>query len=513
MFGGDDDFFGDLFDLDGDGKTSFEEAFLAHELFMSDEERKLEYGESDDDNLLSSYEDEDDEESDSDEIDDDSDEDDYGNSDTDDYTVTVPVSIKLEFGTDDSAEGVKRSDYLNERTYQAAEMLDSIERYPDIYGKTDYSKEIEKCRFILDNPNVTAAKYCNYQYGFLFAQAVKERFKLPINIPNDDNEIHTTFPELFDKMSRFNVEYAVRIWHWVLTMFSPYIKYGDDRGADELTSFIMCDIEEKQLLAAASYAEAHPHFVSVFLKTMPDIPCSTEEWLCLCIQNNAKNTAKTIFKGCLSSDKVECDAKERFVSCVLEKTCNYDETDTAKFFRDVLLPIVPKYADKPMKRKMSEWQSDISEYIKNNTEEPETDEPESDWRENCAYMRKSGIEPNNYESEDKCRKAYQDVCEAERQKQKEQRDAEINRRMTLCKELENGENITRYIYCAVLLPSVPHPYHYRTTDESIKIGDKVVVPVGEDNKEMTGTVASVEIHTELTVPFPIDRTKQILRKC
>lgn len=150
---------------------------------------------------------------------------------------------------------------------------------------------------------------------------------------------------------------------------------------------------------------------------------------------------------------------------------------------------------------------------KENTEEPETEEPESDWREYCAYMRKSGIEPNNYESEAACRKAYQDACDAERKMQKELRDSEINRRIALCKKLENGENMTHYIYCAVLLPSVPRPYHYRTIDESIKIGDKVVVPVGEDNKEMTGTVASVEIHTELTVPFPLDRTKQVLRKC
>ena len=69
-----------------------------------------------------------------------------------------------------------------------------------------------------------------------------------------------------------------------------------------------------------------------------------------------------------------------------------------------------------------------------------------------------------------------------------------------------------YLYCGVVYENNPHPYHYRTNDTTLKIGDKVIVPVGPQNKEEIAEIVSVEQHTRLTVPYPVDKVKFILRK-
>lgn len=70
-----------------------------------------------------------------------------------------------------------------------------------------------------------------------------------------------------------------------------------------------------------------------------------------------------------------------------------------------------------------------------------------------------------------------------------------------------------YYYCGVVYENNSYPYHYRTNDTSLKIGDKVIVPVGAQNQEVVAEVVSVEQHTRLTVPYPVEKCKFILRKC
>ena len=69
-----------------------------------------------------------------------------------------------------------------------------------------------------------------------------------------------------------------------------------------------------------------------------------------------------------------------------------------------------------------------------------------------------------------------------------------------------------YHYCSVVFGDDFHPYHYRMEDTSLKIGDKVLVPAGKENEECIATVVSVEEHTRLTVPFPLNKTKFIIAK-
>ncbi len=55
-------------------------------------------------------------------------------------------------------------------------------------------------------------------------------------------------------------------------------------------------------------------------------------------------------------------------------------------------------------------------------------------------------------------------------------------------------------------------YSYFYDDDSIKIGDKVIVPVGKDNKEKMGTVINFWRLSEERLPYPAAKTKRIIRK-
>ncbi len=55
-------------------------------------------------------------------------------------------------------------------------------------------------------------------------------------------------------------------------------------------------------------------------------------------------------------------------------------------------------------------------------------------------------------------------------------------------------------------------YSYFYDDDSIKVGDKVIVPVGKDNKEKVGTVVNFWRLSEERLPYPAEKTKRIIRK-
>lgn len=70
-----------------------------------------------------------------------------------------------------------------------------------------------------------------------------------------------------------------------------------------------------------------------------------------------------------------------------------------------------------------------------------------------------------------------------------------------------------YIYCSVEFDAGYKSYYYIADDDSIEVGDYVVVPVGKDNHQSVAEVVKVEFFAEEDVPLPIEKTKHIIRKC
>ena len=69
-----------------------------------------------------------------------------------------------------------------------------------------------------------------------------------------------------------------------------------------------------------------------------------------------------------------------------------------------------------------------------------------------------------------------------------------------------------YIYCSVAFDDGYKTYHYIADDDNIKADDFVVVPVGKDNHEAVVRVEKVEYFSGEDVPFPVGKTKHIIRK-
>ncbi len=72
---------------------------------------------------------------------------------------------------------------------------------------------------------------------------------------------------------------------------------------------------------------------------------------------------------------------------------------------------------------------------------------------------------------------------------------------------------SEYIFCSVTFDEGYKSYYYLTDDDSIEIGDFVLVPAGKDNHQVVVEVVNIEYFSEENVPLPIEKTKRIIRKC
>lgn len=69
-----------------------------------------------------------------------------------------------------------------------------------------------------------------------------------------------------------------------------------------------------------------------------------------------------------------------------------------------------------------------------------------------------------------------------------------------------------YIFCSVEFDGGHKSYYYLTEDDTINVGDYVVVPVGKDNHESVAEVVKIEYFEENEAPYSVDRIKRIIGK-
>lgn len=116
---------------------------------------------------------------------------------------------------------------------------------------------------------------------------------------------------------------------------------------------------------------------------------------------------------------------------------------------------------------------------------------------------------NRVEDNDKY-EAWKEKTEAVR---KQRREEGLQRQRDRQAQMQaHVDDKTIYTYCGVLLPFSNRAFSYRIEDDTIQIGDGVIVPVGADNEEMKGKVVSVGKYARAGVPYPAERTKFILKK-
>jgi hypothetical protein len=76
-----------------------------------------------------------------------------------------------------------------------------------------------------------------------------------------------------------------------------------------------------------------------------------------------------------------------------------------------------------------------------------------------------------------------------------------------------SEIIAPTLYCSVTFDEGYKTYYYLTDDDSIEVGDLVMVPAGKDNHLAMVEVVNIEYFHEENAPLTISKTKKIVRKC
>lgn len=392
----------------------------------------------------------------------------------------ITLSFSVNCPALDKLDAIKRKDYLNQRRYEAAYTLANEFRvYADEERK---QKEDARCRFILENADhILAANYLSNEDGFLYAQAIKEHFTLPCSLPDEDATREMEFPEILLKIAWYDIQLSFETWSWCLREFLPYIQY-DDYAGDAMSMDVIdsrYSFPDGYTIKLVHYMEENREFHQDFMAAGRELSDEISEFIVIAILERLYAIAENLFK--MGLDKAGGQWKEinRLIEGVIIDCKNYEEYESMKYCRDTLLPLVKAIDVGMVQDEISKWEKEIKEYIDHMEEN---------------HQQKIG----RAEAEERRKHQHEKSLQELRDKQ-----AQISERI-------NDKTI--YTYCGVLLPFSERVFSYRTEDNTIQIGDTVLVPVGRDNEEMEGKVVSVGQYARAGVPYPVEKTKFILRK-
>jgi hypothetical protein len=70
-----------------------------------------------------------------------------------------------------------------------------------------------------------------------------------------------------------------------------------------------------------------------------------------------------------------------------------------------------------------------------------------------------------------------------------------------------------HIFCSVVFGGGGKSYYYRTEDDTLQIGDSVLVPVKSAGETAVAEIIKIEYFAEEELPLPLERMKVIIRRC
>lgn len=474
-------------------------------------------------------------------------------------TVNIPISVTLSRDTDDDKEEIQESDYPNKRQYNAAVILAECDAD---YANDEYEKrEKDRCRFILEqNDKIMAANYLTAGGDFLFSQAIKDNFDIPVTLPDEDACREFSFQDILEKIQRKDVTLALTVWDWCVKQFLPYADYSlFDRGI--MTNELLDDLHifsDNFQKAFREYLNDHADFRAEIVRQSEEMPHCLSELIDDMITDGFTETATAMFDDGLFRSEGKWQQVNNLMGGLILFAKDYEELETIEFVEQNFLPKMKQYSEGMILDEIEGWQKEITEYKKEverysekyaysrsnawrntvpdggeyglnpldyDTEQEYLEVLQKEkyaWREWVSQRDTIGLDPKRFETEAEYNAAWQTRYDEQQTKKREeqieqrrllqqQQEAESEERR---KALENElwKDKTIYTYCGVKLPFSERPYWFRTDDSSLKIDDTVIVPVGEDNKEMEGTIVSIGQYSRISVPFPVEKTKFILRK-
>ena len=405
------------------------------------------------------------------------------------------------------------------------------EKLKDYAQGYTFGVDVPRCKFIVNDKSI-AARYLTVDGEYLYAQAVKDHFKLPFEIPDETDTAETYFETLLQDLVEHNVIQAMCIWEWCLDTFMPHIQHADYKN--NLTHSILLDMGNfigefpKQIV---DFMVKRPAFIEKLILQCTDSLWCIEEFVTIAIKDGQIETAKRIMECAFSNPHATVADKVRFIKSCIDECSNWEELETMESFQQHIFPIVFTQADVRIKNKLPHWQKEMRDYIseierssdlytysrsnawrekyKDSEESPVGYESEDEylkmveerkysWRRYCST--RFGINPNDYETRADFDEAIRSEYEKERVARKKEREILLT-------------DVTLYKFCKVSIhfPDRPH-YYYLIGDLELKVGDHVVVPFGNDNTITDAVVMSVGECYGSSFPCPIGKLKKVIKK-
>lgn len=387
--------------------------------------------------------------------------------------MEITLNISVEWPRPDEREEIREEDYPNKRRYDAA---DTLTRDYIVNSSEEYAKEqTARCRFITDKGDtILAADYLTPYGDFLYSQAIKDNFKLPCSLPEEDERREMDFSEIICKIAKRDISLAFAIWAWCLEQFLPYAEYDDYCSNDLGTAVfeMLCDFPEGYEEKLVHYMGENEQFLDGFLCAGVEPGGRVTDLIAKAVKEEQTQVSDILFKACLKKSGEDWKRVHTLIHNLFYSCSNYKESEAMKYFREHLFPQVKEISIGMVQDEIPEWEERISKYL---------NDMEKKSQRYVYTQNKVGLthsQPGEHS----------------------------------VKMEEYEKDTTIYTYCGVLLSHSTRPYFFRTEDVSIKIGDEVIVPVGSDKREAKGKVVSVGQYARIGVPFPVEQTKMILRK-
>lgn len=364
---------------------------------------------------------------------------------------------------------------LNEARYDWRNYCFDSEEYgldPEDY---ETEEEYNEARDAREEELHPISPYLSATGEFLYSRAIRCNFSLPSNckLPEEFHERVISFEDVMLKLIQADRPLSLKIWDWCLDVFMPYLscdflpEYYLSTNLLESFSAYNGALPEDYITDIVDYMAENPSFMEklVFLCDKPDrcFPKLIEEAL---IDLRHCAVADALFKAGLEKSTGDWNTIYELIDSTMVFCWDFKNTKSIMYFRDHLLPMVKEVPDPRVQEEIPVWEKKVQDHIAY-VEERLAETPLSGESANPASLEPAPIS-------------------------------------------DFSDSI--YLFCGVQFSGTAKVYQYRTEDGSIQIGDRVIVAVGKEQKEVEAMVVSVGQYSRYNAPFDVDRAKKILRK-
>ncbi|HIR08528.1 MAG TPA: hypothetical protein IAA71_10025, partial [Candidatus Pullichristensenella stercoripullorum] len=287
---------------------------------------------------------------------------------------------------------------------EAVERLEAIREGFCIFAEqTKKQEEIDKCGFILHS-DAPAARYLSVGDGFLYWQAIREHFTLPIDLPDAEEEPDSSFSDIFLELAEEDPALAVKVWSWCVAVFGPYRAY-DTWSRDLLYNDILrsaSDYPPEFMDFAVREMADDPAFCRGVLEENSCFPDPADDYIAHALQTGNAGAAEKLFASVLRHLGAKNKALEDFIRGILYGCEQEDELEAMEAFKFHILPLIEAIEQKRIARLLPRFRERVENHIRKveATAEKYRYSRRNAWRTRCEDGSKYGLDLLDYDSEE-----------------------------------------------------------------------------------------------------------------